>query len=176
MKPFGLMTVAALAASVFALGATAGRARDLERPPFNFNAALRAVEGGSGFGRVEFRQPQDAAKIVFLDTRVRDLEPNHTYLLQRAVDTTVDGNCTGTAWLTLGKGLVPQGITTDNRGRGREELFRDLAAVPTGAQFDIQFRVTDAATSAPVLVSDCHQFTVRGPELSVAGDDEDEAD
>jgi hypothetical protein len=32
--------------------------------------------------------------------------------------------------------------------------------VPTGAQFDIQFRVIDAATSAVVLDSACSQYTV----------------
>jgi len=93
---------------------------------------------------------------------VRDLEANHSYLLQRAVDTVADGNCTGTGWLTLGKGLEPQAITTDERGTGREALFRNLAAVPVGAQFDIHFRVIDAATTAVVVVleSGCYQYTV----------------
>jgi hypothetical protein len=91
---------------------------------------------------------------------VRDLAPSHSYLLQRAVDTNLDGNCTGAAWLTLGKGLVPQAITTDDRGTGRENLFRDLAALPTSSQFDIHFRVIDTATLAPVLQSGCYRFTV----------------
>jgi hypothetical protein len=39
-------------------------------------------------------------------------------------------------------------------------LFRDLAAAPTGSQFDIHFRVIDAVTSAPVLQSSCYRFTV----------------
>jgi hypothetical protein len=109
---------------------------------------------------VKFRQPNDADKIVYLGTWVRGLLPSHDYLLQRAVDTTLDGNCTSTAWLTLGKGLAPQAITTDARGTGRELLFRDLAAIPTGTQFDIHFRLVDAATGAPVLASGCYRFTV----------------
>jgi hypothetical protein len=157
---FVTVGVAALAASVFAFGANAGPPWGPETPPFNIQVILRDVTGGQGFGHVEFRQPNDATKIVFLDTWVRDLAANHSYLLQRAADTNLDGNCTSTAWLTLGRGLVPQAITTDDRGIGREDLFRDLAAVPTGSQFDIHFRVIDAVSSAPVLQSDCYRFTV----------------
>ena len=154
--------VAALAASVFAFGAEAEPPWGPETPPFNIEVILRDVTGGSGFGHVKFRQPNDTAKIVYLDAWVRDLAPNHAYRLQRAVDTTLDGNCPRVEadWLTLGKGLVPQVITTDDRGSGREDLFRDLAAVPTGKQFDINFRVIEAVSSAPVLESGCYRFAV----------------
>ncbi len=155
-----LLVVAALAAAVFALGAKAVPPWGPETPPFNLEVILRDVTGGQGMGHVKFRQPNDADKVVFLDTWVRDLAPNHSYVLQRAVDTVLDGNCTGTAWLTLGRGLVPEAITTDDRGTGREDLFRDLAAVPTGSQFDVHFRVIDAITFAPVLRSGCYRFTV----------------
>jgi hypothetical protein len=162
VRSFAFVTVgvAALAGSVFAFGANAGPPWGPEMPPFNIQVILRDVTGGQGFGHVEFRQPNDTTKIVFLDTWVRDAAPTHSYLLQRAVDTVLEGNCTSTTWLTLGKGLVPQAITTDDRGTGREDLFRDLAAVPTGSQFDIHFRVIDAVTFAPVLQSGCYRFTV----------------
>ena len=159
---FAAAGVAALAAAVFASGANAGPPWGPDKPPFNLEVILRDVSGGKGFGHVKFRQPNDDTKIVFLNTWVRGLAPNHSYLLQRAVDTSLDGNCTSTAWLTLGKGLVSQAITTDDRGTGRENLSRDLAAVPTGSRFDIHFRVIDATTSAPVLQSGCYRFTVKG--------------
>jgi hypothetical protein len=159
-RPSALLTVfCAVAAAVFAFGARAEPPWGPETPPFNLEVILRAVDGGQGFGHVRFRQPNDDAKIVYLDTWVRDLAPNHSYVLQRAVDTVLDGTCTGTAWLTLGKGLVPQAITTDEGGTGREALFRDLAALPTGSRFDIHFRVLDAVSLAPVLQSDCYRFT-----------------
>jgi hypothetical protein len=131
-------------------------------PDFNLEAILRPVAGGpeNGFGKVRFRQPKDEDKIVYLDTWVRDLEPFHGYYLQRAVDTTVDDICTGTSWLTLGHGLIPEAIATDERGKGRAALFRDLAAIPLGTEFDIQFRIIDAVDSAVVLESGCYQFTV----------------
>jgi hypothetical protein len=157
---FVALGVAAMAAAVFAFRASAGPPWGPETPPFNLEVILRDVTGGPGFGHVKFRQPNDADKIVYLDTWVRDLAPNHSYLLQRAVDTTPDDNCTSAAWLTLGKGLVPQAITTDDRGTGREDLFRNLAAVATGTPFDIHFQVVDAMTLAPVLQSVCYQFTV----------------
>jgi hypothetical protein len=162
MRPLMSVTlgIATFAASFFAFGAKAEPPWGPETPPFNLEVILRDVAGGGGFGHVEFRQPNDDAKIVFLDTWVRGLAPNRSYLLQRAVDTTLDGNCTGTTWLTLGRGLVPQAITTDDRGTGREDLFRDLAAIPTGTRFDINFRVIDAVTLAPVLQSGCYRFTV----------------
>jgi hypothetical protein len=127
-----------------------------ETPPFNDEIILR----GDGFGLVKFRQPNDADRIVYLDTWVRGLAPNTAYQLQRAVDTVVDDNCTSSAWLTLGKGTTPQTIVTDSRGTGREELFRNLGAFAPGSTFDIHFRVIDAVTSAVVLTSDCYQFTV----------------
>src|SRR3954468_6957758 len=79
-----------------------------ETPHFNLEVVLR----GDGFGLVKFRQPNDADKIVYLDTWVRDLAPNRSYYLERATDTTVDDNCTGTTWLRLGRGTVSQAITT----------------------------------------------------------------
>src|ERR671930_14237 len=95
----------------------------------NLEVILRDVGDGTGFGHVKFRQPKDADKIVYLGTWVRGLAPEHSYLLQRAVDTTLDGDCVSDAWLTLGEGLEPAAIATDARGTGRADLFRDLAAV-----------------------------------------------
>jgi hypothetical protein len=127
-----------------------------ETPHFNLEVILR----GQGFGHVKFRQPDDDAAIVYLDTWVRDLAPNTSYLLQRAVDTTVDGDCTSTGWLTLGKGTVAQSIVTDDTGTGREALFRNLGTTPPGTRFDIHFRVINATTAAVVLESGCYEFTV----------------
>lgn len=127
-----------------------------ETPHFNLEVVLR----GDGFGLVKFRQPNDGEAVIHLDTWVRGLTPNTNYLLQRAVDTNIDGDCTSTSWLTLGKGLTPQAITTDDRGVGREALFRSVAAFPVGSRFDIHFRVIDEATSAVVLESGCYEFTI----------------
>jgi len=128
-------------------------------PPFNLEAILHGV-GGNGFGLVKFRQDVDPAKIVTLDVWVRDLMPNREYLLQRAVDNP-DGNCTSIAWLTLGKGLTPQSILTDDRGSGKESLWRDISAIASGTAFDIHFRIVDKETMAVVLDSDCYQYVVR---------------
>lgn len=132
-----------------------------EAPPFNLEVILRG-EGG-GFGHVKFRQNNDVDKIINLDTWVRNLEPNHDYLLQRAVDVinVVDGNCTSTSWLTLGKGLTSQSILTDESGKGSEPLWRSVAALPSGSAFDIHFRVVDAISMAVVLTSDCYKYVVR---------------
>ena len=127
-----------------------------ETPHFNLEIVLR----GEGFGLVKFRQPNDDQAIVYLDTWVRDLAPNTSYELQRAVDTTIDGNCTSTGWLTLGKGAVAQAIVTDDNGTGREELFRSVSAFPPGSRFDIHFRVINATTGSVVLESECYEFTI----------------
>jgi hypothetical protein len=127
-----------------------------ETPNFDLEVVLR----GQGFGLVKFRQPNDDQKIIYLDTWVRALAPNTEYLLQRAVDLTIDDDCTSTAWLTLGRGLQPESIATDERGTGRAELFRDLSAFAPGSEFDIHFRVIDAVTQAVVLESGCYQFRI----------------
>jgi hypothetical protein len=125
---------------------------------------LEVILRGAGFGHVKFRQPKDDATIVFLDTWVRDLAPNTTYLLQRAVDPIIDDNCTGPApgesWLTLGQGLTPRAITTDEKGTGREALFRILSPTSVGTAFDIHFRVIEQSTGNVVLESACYQFVV----------------
>ena len=127
-----------------------------ETPPFNLEVQLR----GEGFGLVKFRQPNDDALIVYLDVWVRDLAPQMRYFLQRATDAVVDDNCTGTNWLTLGKGPVAEPIVTDAKGTGRAELFRNLGAFAVGSEFDIHFRVIHEATSAIVLASKCYQFRI----------------
>jgi hypothetical protein len=127
-----------------------------ESPGFN----LEVILSGDGFGLVKFRQPNDADKIIYLDTWVRGLTPDTDYQLQRAVDTTLDGNCTSAAWLTLGAGLTPQPITTDDRGTGRANLWRDLATIAIGTRFDIHFRIVNAATGAAVLTSACYEYVL----------------
>lgn len=145
------------------------------KPNYNLDVILRGVNPGEdhrddkgddhgegrSIGHLKFRQFEDTPKIISLDIFVRGLEPNHSYQLQRAVDTNLDGNCTGTAWLTLGKGLTPQSILTDSKGKGQEDLWRDVSSVASGATFDIHFQVIDEVTSAVVLTSDCYQYTVR---------------
>lgn len=158
MRPLKLLALLALVAAAVAAVAHADPGRNLQ-------AVLRPAAGGpdKGFGLVKFRQPKDEDKIVDLDVWVRDLAPNHRYRLQRAVDTNADDQCPDTPtpmWLTLGKGLVPEAIGTDDRGTGRAALFRDLAAVATGIEFDIHFRVIDAVTGTVVLQSACYQFMV----------------
>ena len=131
------------------------------QPPFNLEVILRGE--GKRFGHVKFRQDNDADKIIALDTWVRDLEPNHEYLLQRAVDAknVVDGNCTSITWVTLGKGTESQSILTDDRGTGREDLWRSVATLASGDAFDIHFRVIDKVDNAVVLTSDCYNYMVR---------------
>ncbi|HEU5167439.1 MAG TPA: hypothetical protein VFU29_17970 [Chitinophagaceae bacterium] len=130
-------------------------------PPFNLEVILRG--NGGRFGHVKFRQDNDVDRIVNLGVWVRDLAPNHEYKLQRAVDAAnvVDGNCTSTAWLTLGLGSTAQSIFTDENGIGNQDLWRSLSAFPSGSSFDIHFQVIDAVSSAVVLISDCYKFTIR---------------
>ncbi|MEO5592756.1 MAG: hypothetical protein ABIR15_06085 [Chitinophagaceae bacterium] len=129
----------------------------LKDPEYNLDVLL---SGGKSQGYLKFRQNADAAKIIDLDIKVSHLTPNHDYLLQRAVDS-ADNNCTSTAWLTLGKGLTPQSIKTDNAGNGEEALWRDVTALPTGAKYDIHFQVIDAVSLEVVLTSSCYQYTIR---------------
>lgn len=112
-------------------------------------------------GFLKFRQDPDTARLITLDISVFNLAPHHSYQLQRAVDPITSSTCTSTAWLTLGKGLVPQTIDTDGRGNGEADLFRDVTSATRGSQFRIHFQIVDAATGATVLASDCYQYTVR---------------
>lgn len=130
-------------------------------PDFNLEVILRGE--GNGFGHVKFRQANDVTKIIDLGVWVRDLEPNHAYYLQRAVDTPpADGSCVNSAWLTLGYGLSVQPILTDDKGTGQDDLWRELpSTILSGTTFDIHFQVIDALTKEVVLSSSCYQYTVR---------------
>ena len=108
---------------------------------------------------MKFRQPNDADFVVYLDVRIRDLSPNTVYRLQRAVDTTLDGTCASTDWLTLGQGLTPQAIVTDERGTGQAALWRAVPPLP-GSSFDIHFRVIEDGSGATVLQSGCYEYTI----------------
>lgn len=133
-----------------------------DTPNYQLEILLRPAGSWDGFGHVKFRQSgNDAAEIIDLGVWVRDLAPNTEYLLQRATDANLNGSCTGSNWLTLGRGAVAQSIMTDDKGTGREDLFRILTN-PAGTTFDIYFRIVrkDAPT-VPVLISECYQFSVR---------------
>ena len=132
-------------------------------PNYNLEVLLRPAGEGDGFGHVKFRQPgNDDALIVYLDVWVRDLTPGTAYVLQRAVDSNLNGACSGTAWVNLGNqgNGVATPITTDDRGTARGEFFRTLAT--PGTTFEIQFRIVrNDSRTVPVLISDCYQFTVK---------------
>jgi hypothetical protein len=162
MRLFKLLAGIAALTVVLAAAARADAVAHRSGSERNFVALLHPVSGGPtrAFGAVLFRQPHDAEKVAFLDVWTLGLAPNHSYSLQRATDSIVDDTCTGTNWLTLGRGVEPQAIETNDRGFGRAHLFRDLTAFSDGTRFDIRFRVIDSVTQDVVLVSSCHQFTV----------------
>jgi hypothetical protein len=132
-------------------------------PPFNLQAVLRAPDGADGFGLVAFRQPNDGLVRIYLDAWVRGLAPDTDYWLERAVDTTLDGDCTSEGWLTLGAGLTPLALRTDGGGTGREAFYRDLPSALVGQTYDIHFRIVTAATPpVEVLRSGCERYVVQG--------------
>jgi len=135
-------------------------------PPYDINVLLKPFDDGktrplNDAGYIKFRQDPDTARIITLETWVHGLTPKHAYLLQRAVNPITDADCTSTAWLTLGKGLVAQAIHTDAGGNGHEELWRDVTAIARGTQFRIHLQIVDSVTKAPVLVSDYEMYEVR---------------
>jgi len=131
-----------------------------ETPPYNLNVVMKSGTGEFAF--VKFRQHPDTARIINLDTWVANLQPNHSYLLQRAVDPFTDSTtCASTAWLTLGFGLTPASIHTDSKGYGFAPLWRDVTSAAPGTEFYIHFQIVDSLTSLPVLSSDCYTYTVR---------------
>ena len=151
-----------------------GKGDEVTDPQYNLNIRLRSpgetqnteADDEDDFrdasGRVKFRQPgTNGIHTVYLSVRVAGLAPNTSYLLQRAVDSNLDGICTGTAWLTLGKGAQPQAITTARTGNGREELLRVFPPASVGKTFDIHFRIIRQDNAAVVLSSGCYRFTVR---------------
>jgi hypothetical protein len=171
-KRLTLLKMTGVSLCLFILVGLAGCYKDLPdegvntAPYYNLDVKLlpafsKAGFGENGAGFIKFRQDPDTARIINLDTYLFHLQPHHSYLLQRAVDPISSSTCMSTAWLTLGLGLVPQAIVTDDKGNGHEDLFRNVSSVARGTQFRIHFQIIDAVTSETVLTSDCTQYTVR---------------
>jgi hypothetical protein len=155
-----LLTIVALLTALTAAVAAAAHADPGEDQGRNLDVVLRPTTAGppDGLGKIRFRQPEDAQKMIFLETWVR-LLPDRSYRLQRAVDTTLDGVCAGTNWMTLARADGSEAIETNDKGTGRAMLQRSVEALPTGSRFDIHFRVIDA-NGIVVLESGCYQYTV----------------
>ena len=131
-------------------------------PLYDLDVPLHSETKDTGTGLINFRQNPDTARVITLNTWVTKLLPNHSYQLQRAVNPITDiTGCSSTAWLTLGEGLQPKSILTDAHGNGSANLWRDVTALARGTAFHIHFEVVDAATLAPILTSDCFDYTVR---------------
>ena len=130
--------------------------------PYNLDVILQSQ--GKNFassGFIKFRQDAGVPLTITLDTWVINLEPNHSYLLQRAVNPITDvTGCSSTAWLTLGKGLQPQAIHTDGHGAGEADLFRNVPASVEATSYHIHFQVVDSASLTPVLMSGCYDYTI----------------
>lgn len=163
MKGSNLLFIILLAGFIMTAFTFTGCKKTPADDKYNLDVKLYGSGKFPSLGFIAFRQDIAAPKIITLDTYVQHLQPNHEYLLQRAVDpiNVVDGNCTSTAWLTLGLGLTPQSILTDSKGNGHQKLWRDLSSLPSGSDFDIHFQVIDAVSSAVVLSSDCYEYILR---------------
>jgi hypothetical protein len=131
-------------------------------PLYDLDVRLQSDSKDGGDGFIKYRQNPDTARVITLDTRVTHLLSNHSYLLQRAVNPIADiTGCSSNAWLTLGEGLQPKSLVTNTHGDGSAKLWRDITGIPRGTAFHIRFRIVDEATLAPVLTSDCFDYTVR---------------
>jgi len=135
----------------FAATVAGGQPWGPETPNVNLEVILR----GDGFGLVKFRQPNDQEFRIYLDLWVRDLAPNTTYDLERAVDSGApDGVCSSTSWLNLGS------VLTDQTGTGSAAVNRLIPAALDGVPFDIHFHVIRHADGLEVLTSGCYLYTV----------------
>jgi hypothetical protein len=115
---------------------------------------LTAISG-QGSGHVEV-SPTGKDKPNFdvqVQVNVKDMLPNSTFTVQRTVDLTPDGICTGTTWLTNGP------ITTSANGKGAQHFEVERGApFVSGVRFDAEFRVIGNGTE---LRSGCMTVTVK---------------
>ncbi len=128
------------------------------------NRSQPVILNGLGWGRVQFRQPEDGDAKLFFITWLRELKPGTTYLLQQAIDPVADGVCTGgvdpAEWVTLGTGTKPYRITINDMGSFHGPLRRTLPRRLVGTTFDSHLRLIAEASGAVVQVSGCFQFKV----------------
>jgi hypothetical protein len=90
---------------------------------------------------------------------VHGAAPGTSFTVQRRVDFTADGVCTGTIWLDL-PGSPPPPLVTSRGGAGalHFEIVRG-APLTDGTRFDVLWRLTGSDGS--VLESNCFTATVK---------------
>ncbi|MEO6684110.1 MAG: hypothetical protein ABIN48_14905 [Ginsengibacter sp.] len=100
-------------------------------PLYDLNVSLKSIGKDAGVGFIKFRQDPDTARVITLDTWVKNLRPNHSYLLQRAVNPIADViGCSSTAWLTLGEGLQSKSILTNARSMATQNYDAIFQVLP----------------------------------------------
>ena len=119
---------------------------------------------GQGAGRVEVAPTaHDVVGPGTFDVQgtvnVHDAAPGITFAVQRRVDLTANGLCTGATWLNL-PGSPPPTLTTSEGGAGslHFEISRGAPFVD-GTRFDVQWRLV--GSDGTVLQSDCFTVTVK---------------
>jgi hypothetical protein len=118
-------------------------------------SGLTAISGqGTGHVLVSPTAQDRPNFAVQVEVNVRDMLPNSTFTVQRAVDLNPDGVCTqASGWLTNGP------ITTSEGGAGAAHFFVERSApFVSGVRFDVVFRVIGNGTE---LRSDCMTVTVK---------------
>jgi hypothetical protein len=115
---------------------------------------LTAISGqGTGHVLVSPTAKDRPTFAVEVEVNVQDMLPNSTFTVERRVDLTPDGVCTGTTWLTNGP------ITTSTGGAGAQHFEVERGApFVSGVRFDVQFRVIGNGTE---LRSECMTVTVK---------------
>ena len=115
---------------------------------------LTAISGqGTGHVLVSPTAKDRPTFAVEVEVNVRDMLPNSTFTVERRVDLTPNGVCTGTTWLTNGP------ITTSAGGAGAQHFEVERGApFVSGVRFDVQFHVIGNGTE---LRSDCMTVTVK---------------
>jgi hypothetical protein len=115
---------------------------------------LTAISGqGTGNVLVSPTAKDRPTFAVEVEVNVQDMLPNSTFTVERRVDLTPDGACTGTIWLTNGP------ITTSAGGAGAQHFEVERGApFVSGVRFDVQFHVIGNGTE---LLSDCMTVTVK---------------
>ena len=147
MRRLSAAAMAALLAAGFVAFAQADRGTQSE---------LTAISG-EGAGHVlvtPTAQNKDSFTFaMLLEVNVRDMLPNSTFTVERAIDFIPDGVCTGTTSLTNGP------ITTSEGGAGAAHFsLAKGAPFLEGVRFDVVFRVIGNGTE---LRSDCMTVTVK---------------
>jgi len=144
-----------------AIGAGGAAVQPVVLPDSHGHTLIAVVGEGRGVVNVS-PEASEPGFSVEIQVAVWKTSPNTTFNVKRAVDFTVDGECTSSSFVQFPSPNPgsPVTLTTSQGGAGSAHVAFDRPPIGDDTQFDVRFEVSTPASSV-VLLTECFTVSVK---------------